>query len=613
MLASESMRAAAHRWSPLVAALVLSGAALFFGGGSGDGSLPWLGGGAIVVVLVFAATRPVPGGLLAFAPLALLAVWSAVSVAWSIEPDRSWSYANRGLVYLAFALVGAFAADRLKELMYGFAALLGAVCAWTLAGKALPWLYEDYERVARLRAPIGYWNALALLGAVALPIGLCLATRRRVPGTLLVFGWMVALALTYSRGGVIVAVLAVAAWIALSRAWAEALATLVAAGLPAAVVIGIALTLDGVTKDGQSHSTRVSDGAIFGLVVLAGLGAAALLARIEPPEPTDAVRRAALALVAVVAAAVIVVGAVHARSWWDSFTSPTVAELPNSPNRFTEAGAELPLDVVEPGLARLEGASRRRHRRRLVPLHEPALPHDERRPDDRAAQPARAVPDRDGRRRAAAVRRRGARPRRRRATPGGAAARPRAGPAHLPRARPDRHRLGLRRRQRAGLPDGGRRRRAARAGAAAVGLGGRSWAPASRSPWCARSSLCGSATGGRRRRASRSTGRRARSSSRSARARSTRLRWNPSSPRPTASGFAATPARRWACSARRRRFSRTTPRPGTSSASSTCASATARGRRSRSSTASRSSNPQDPQNKEYDRALKLVNSGTPIC
>ena len=65
--------------------------------------------------------------------------------------------------------------------MYGFAALLGAVCVWSLAGKALPWLYEDYGRIARLRAPVGYWNALALLGDIALPIGLCLATRRRVP------------------------------------------------------------------------------------------------------------------------------------------------------------------------------------------------------------------------------------------------------------------------------------------------------------------------------------------------------------------------------------------------------------------------------------------------
>jgi hypothetical protein len=332
------LRAVAQRWSPLVAALALSGAALFFGGGSGDGSLPWLGGGAIAVVLVFAATRPVPGGLLPLAPLAALAIWSAISVAWSIEPDRSWAYANRGLVYLAFALVGAFAADRLKELMYGFAALLGAVCAWSLAGKGLPWLYEDYERVARLRAPVGYWNALALLGAVALPIGLCLATRHRVPGTLLVYGWLVAIPLTYSRGGVIVAVLAVAAWIALSRAWADALATLVAAGIPAAVVVAVAFFLPGVTDDGQSHSTRVTDGAIFGLVVLAGLGAAALLARIPPPEPTRTVRRAALALLAVAAAGVIVVGAAHASSWWDQFTSPTVSELTNGKGRFTEAG-----------------------------------------------------------------------------------------------------------------------------------------------------------------------------------------------------------------------------------------------------------------------------------
>src|SRR5262245_52989746 len=237
MLASSPLRAVAQRWSPLVAALALSGAALFFGGGSGDGALPWLGGAAVVVVLVFAATRPVPGGLLPLAPLALLAVWSAVSIAWSIEPDRSWSYANRGLVYLAFALVGAFAADRLKELMYGFAALLGAVCAWSLAGKALPWLHEDYGRIARLAAPVGYWNALALLGAVALPIGLCIANRHRIAGTLLVYGWLVAIALTYSRGGVIVAVLAIVAWIVLSRAWADALATLVAAGVPAAVAI----------------------------------------------------------------------------------------------------------------------------------------------------------------------------------------------------------------------------------------------------------------------------------------------------------------------------------------------------------------------------------------
>src|SRR3954470_18049002 len=237
MLASASMRATTELRSPVTAAVALAGGAVFFGGASADGSLPWLALAVIALLLWLAATNPLPGGLVAFAPLAALAAWCAVSVAWSIEPDRSWAYANRSFVYLAFALAGAFLAARTRQLMVGLAALLGAVCAWALAAKALPWLYEDYGRIARLRSPVGYWNALALLGDVALPIGLCVATRRRVPGTLLVYGWTVAITLTYSRGGAVVAVLAVVAWTVLSRAWADALATLVAAGLPAAGVL----------------------------------------------------------------------------------------------------------------------------------------------------------------------------------------------------------------------------------------------------------------------------------------------------------------------------------------------------------------------------------------
>jgi hypothetical protein len=125
----------------------------------------------------------------------------------------------------------------------------------------------------------------------------------------------------------------------LSRAWAEALATLVAAGLPAAGVIAVAFALDGVTGDGEPHGTRVTDGALFAIALLAGLAVAAALARVPPPQPVAAVRRAALALLAVLAAGAIVVGATQAGSWWDSFTSPIVSELPNSPGRLADAGS----------------------------------------------------------------------------------------------------------------------------------------------------------------------------------------------------------------------------------------------------------------------------------
>src|SRR5207245_11089425 len=112
---------------------------------------------------------------------------------------RSWDYADRGLVYLLFALLGLWLAGRTRELALGLCALLGLVAVWALASKVLPPLY-DYgpPGATRLRAPVGLWNQLALLGAIALPLALWL---RRTAGTLLAYGWLVALVLTYSRGG----------------------------------------------------------------------------------------------------------------------------------------------------------------------------------------------------------------------------------------------------------------------------------------------------------------------------------------------------------------------------------------------------------------------------
>src|SRR5437763_8914604 len=339
MLASPEMRAARELASPLGAALVLSAAVLFFGGASDNSTLPWIGGAAILLAAGFVATRGLPGGGVMLLPLVALALWCAASVAWSIEPDRSWDYANRTVVYAAFAIVGAFVAGRTRELAAGLAALLGALCAWSLAGKVFPWLYEDYGRIARLRGPIGYWNALAVLGDIALPLGLWLATRRRAAGALLVYGWVVALALTYSRGGIAVAVIVVAAWLLVSGFWLQGLATLVAAGVPAAGMGVVAFALDGVTSDGASHATRVHDGLIFGAVLVAGAGLTYVLSGIPPPEPVPAVRRAAIALVVVAAVAVCLVGSFHARTWWDEFTAPATSEVSNSPSRLTQASS----------------------------------------------------------------------------------------------------------------------------------------------------------------------------------------------------------------------------------------------------------------------------------
>jgi len=325
--------------APLIIALAISAAAAFFGGGASTRTLPWVGGAAVVAVAALVVVRGLPRGWPALVPLVALALWCALSIGWSDLGDRSWDYANRTLVYAAFAALGLFLADRTRGLATGLAAVLGAVAVWSLAGKALPWLYDDYGRIARLRAPVGIWNQLALLGDYALPLALWLAWRQRVLGALLAYAWLVAVVLTYSRGGILVAAAVVVAWIVLSRRWVEAGATLLAAGVPAAGVVAVALVLPGVTDDVQPHATRVRDGAVFALVLLAGAAVAAVVARVPLPERTPALRRAALIAAVVVGAVAVSAVAVRAPSFWRDFTSATETQLPNTSARFAAAGS----------------------------------------------------------------------------------------------------------------------------------------------------------------------------------------------------------------------------------------------------------------------------------
>ncbi|HZP74419.1 MAG TPA: O-antigen ligase family protein [Gaiellaceae bacterium] len=259
----------------LAAPLLLVGLALFFGGGPADGSISWLGGLALLSILVLLAVRGLPGGALSVVPLAVLAAWCAVSIAWSWLPDRSWDYANRTTVYALAALLGLWAAARTRALAAGLALLLGAVIVWSLLGKVLPSLY-DYggPDVTRLRGPIGLWNQLAL--AADFGLLLALVFRKRF-GVLLAYAALVALLLTYSRGGVITAVVVLAAWFLLSDDRLEGAACLIAAAIPAAVVVGIAFALPGITKNGQSTHVRWRDGLVFGIVLVAGAAVALAL------------------------------------------------------------------------------------------------------------------------------------------------------------------------------------------------------------------------------------------------------------------------------------------------------------------------------------------------
>lgn len=322
--------------------------ALLFGRGSSDQRLYWIGvfailGALTLIVASFAGALPWPSatgagaGALGF--MAGFVLWGGLTMAWSIAPDRSWSYLDRGLVYLAFLVLGLYVGAHARRPTVLLGALLAvlafAVLGWALLGKVFPGLFPDGARVARLRNPVGYWNALALVAAIALPLALWLAAGRRHPrlvragGALLLYTGIVALVLTYSRAGVVVAALGVCLWLVLCADRFEGLVMLLAGSAPAVVVAVWASTQDGLVEDLQDRAAREGAGAWFALALVLG-GAAALVAshrgarlgeRLSEPARAVWARRLAVGIaVAAVAGAVAVTATVGGPGrWLDEF------------------------------------------------------------------------------------------------------------------------------------------------------------------------------------------------------------------------------------------------------------------------------------------------------
>jgi O-Antigen ligase len=339
------MRSAAGL-SLLGAAGVLLTVSSFFGGGSGQERMFWIAAGAVLVALAATTSSlagflpaPTPGrlGMLALGLLLGFVAWNGISIWWSVAPDRSWDYLNRGIAYAALTVVGlylgALTPRPARTAAAGLCLLLGAVLLWGLAGKVIPALFPDGARVARLRNPVGYWNSFALLADMALPLYLWLAARRRELGALGVYATTVALLLTYSRGGAVVAIVAVALWLKFGAERLESLRALAVAVPVGLGVTGIALALPGVAKDLQPHSVRVRDGALFGVALVIGAIAVDLLAR------RDVRRRELQAMAAVTVALVAVgVGALAAKGGWlEGFRRCETTQVAQGPSRLGSA------------------------------------------------------------------------------------------------------------------------------------------------------------------------------------------------------------------------------------------------------------------------------------
>jgi len=344
------MRAPAERLGAGLAACVLALCVLFTGGANGPrlgygpgpnearnaliASAAVLAAGALGALALFGAValpRVGRAGIWFLGSLAALAAWMLLSLWWSIQADRSWDYANLTLAYLACAVVGTFAGPRLVAGALSAATALAV--GWGLLGKAIPPLDTLGDSDGRMTGTVGYWNGFALIAAWGFPLGLWVATRSRLAGLLLTYGSTVALLLTFSRGGLVVAAAAVGLWLLLARERLATLATLAIGALPGVAVSLVAFALPGVSKDDQPRHVRVHDAPFYAAAVL--LGAAIVVGvwwwlRRHPVSISPALVKRLLIALAVVA----VLGVVAAAS-----VSSGPLTIHGGPSRFFHLGS----------------------------------------------------------------------------------------------------------------------------------------------------------------------------------------------------------------------------------------------------------------------------------
>jgi O-antigen ligase len=284
-------------------ALLLAGPAAlaFFAGGYFDqprlvaAAVAW----AVVLVLAVAGPLPIPAstpGRVAVAGLAGITVWSAISLAWAPLGAPAADNVQRLLLYLGALLAAvALLRDRRARAAVEPVLTLGAVVvtAYGLSGRLLPGVIElsrSQKAEGRLEQPISYWNAEGLLAAIGFVLCVRIAGDRSRPAAMRVVASAACaplgagVYLSYSRSAIAAAVVGVMVLLALAPSRAQLRSALT--GLLAAVAAAVAsASFAGVAALDGSHSDQVRDGAIvLGLLAAIVLVVALVSGRIVAGE-----------------------------------------------------------------------------------------------------------------------------------------------------------------------------------------------------------------------------------------------------------------------------------------------------------------------------------------
>jgi O-Antigen ligase len=296
------------------------------------------------------------GLLLAFA------VWTALGITWSESSERSMEEVGRVLTFLAVLALSLSAQDReaLRRTVRSIGAAIALVSLLAMLSRLEPSWFPKSELgsflpsvESRLAYPLNYWNGLAALMSLGIPLVLVVAVEsRRLLTQALATAALPVMALTayltLSRGGAIEIAVALTVFLALHPRRLEVLPTLALGATGAALAIAAA-TQRHALEDNLQNADAVRQGdemlAVI-LIVCAGVAllrvALGLATRHEVwPRPTVS-RQAAALLAGGLATAALAVGlasgAPHRLSnAWEDFKQPVGPESNTTAERFSSA------------------------------------------------------------------------------------------------------------------------------------------------------------------------------------------------------------------------------------------------------------------------------------
>jgi hypothetical protein len=294
-----------------------------------------------IAVRLWPVARIPTGAIVAGAFLAAYGVWTGLSIVWSDSAEQSFNEADRVVLYLAVFALAVFAPGRMyRRWMDGMAAGIAAVGVVALVSRLFPHLFGQTETLAqlfpaaqrRLSFPVDYWNGLATLMALGLPLLLHTAATLRssvlrglalAPVPVLIS----VIYLTSSRGGSLAALFAVVVYFLLtSGRWAVLGAISIGAAGSALALFVLSQRSELVDHplDSSLAEDQGRSAALWLLVICIGTGVAyAAGARfLRSPRPLPRALTAGIAILAVAAIAVGVAAAHPVQRFHDFKQTP---------------------------------------------------------------------------------------------------------------------------------------------------------------------------------------------------------------------------------------------------------------------------------------------------